>query len=74
MNGIVEMAPEVRRTLILCSAISLVAIPISRGGSADSTYRRYAESSGQISPGAAQLADDELGKTKCIPLCMMTII
>jgi len=59
MNGVMEMAPEVRRTLIYAARSACVATPISPGGSADSTYRRYAESSGQISPGAAaQLADD----------------
>ena len=39
MNGDVEMASEVRRTLILCPRSAFEAAPISSAGSAvDSTY------------------------------------
>jgi len=86
MNGDVEMASEVRRTLILCLRSAFEAAPISSAGSAvDSTYFlqtdfwtgmisgmritwtnrdlatrqcRYAESSGQISPGRSRSSDD----------------
>ena len=59
MNGVMEMAPEVRRTLILCSAISLCGysdFPRWVSGQHLPTICRVIGTN--LTGAAAQLADD----------------